>query len=137
MGGSRCEPGREIFQVNEIQELPILPNKRGRRMRIHIPARAVWIIFNIRVSIKLGEKFFDGGCAQCKSQGLVAVITRIKITGSEKFCNRYLRYFLAISKNAEFCFTRKYFFAAQQAGFTAFTNQPVVFQHFLAEKIER
>src|SRR5450432_1776619 len=105
-------------------------------MCIHIPAGTMRIVFNIGICIELGKKLFDGRSAQRKPQRLVSIITGIKITGSEKFRNRNLGNFLTVPENSEFSFAGEYFLTAKQAGFTAFTNQPVIFQYLLAEKIE-
>src|SRR6185295_7871493 len=106
-------------------------------MGIHIPARAMGVILNIRICIQLGEKFLDRRRTQGKTQGLVPVITSIKITRSEKFCNGDLGHFLAVPENAEFSLACQYFLAAEQTGFPAFTNQPVVLQYLLAEQVKR
>src|ERR1700676_5366165 len=87
---SRRESGSKIFSLYEVQEFAVFPNELRSKMGIHIPACAMGIIQDIRVCIKLGKKFFDGGCAQCKSERLVAIITGIKIAGLKKFCDGYL-----------------------------------------------
>src|SRR5258708_9137988 len=105
-------------------------------MRIYIPARAMRIMTTIGVRVQLGEDILDSGGGGRKSEGLIPVITGIKIAGFEEFGHRHLGHLFPIPEYAELSFPRQYFLPPQQAGLTAFAGTPVILQYLFPESIK-
>ena len=129
--------GGNLFPVDQVKPFSVFVYDGSGEMGIHFPARAVGLVGSIRVGIYLGEEFFHGGLPGGKSDGLVAVIAREKVARLEKLGCSHLGHLLAIAENAKLGLAGKHFLATQQAGFPAFTANPVVLKHFLAKSVER
>src|SRR5678815_4480970 len=105
-------------------------------MRTHLSSPAKGFFFKAGLGIKLCKKLLNRCQPRSKPKGLVAVVTRAKITGLEKFSHCHLGHLFTIAEDAKLGFTSEHFLASKQAGFPADTGPTVITQHFVPEFIE-